>query len=62
MTMEQLALQVGQVHLVVVGDGDMSDARCGQIQRRRRPESSGAHDQHLGVQQALLSFQPDGRQ
>ena len=56
---DHLALEVGQVDLVVVDDAERPDARGGQVQRGRRAQPAGAQQQHLGVEQLLLALGPD---
>ena len=52
--MGDLALQVGQLDVVVVDDADGADAGGGEIQRQRRAEPAGADDQHArGLQLRL---------
>ena len=53
---EDLPLQVREIHHVAVDQSDRADARCSQIQRDRRPQTSGADDQDLGPAQFLLTF------
>src|SRR5690606_103495 len=57
--MGDLALQVGRVDMVAVGNDDPADARCGEVQRRRRAEAAGADDQDGGFEQALLRLDAD---
>jgi hypothetical protein len=42
-----LALQVGQIHRVVIDDRESADAGRAQVQRHRRAEASGTD--HQGV-------------
>ena len=58
---DHLALQVGQVDLVVVDDAERADARRGQIQGGRGAEPAGADQQHLGLEQLLLPLEADLR-
>src|SRR6266853_5125070 len=51
---KDLALQVGEVHCVAVGERDRSNARRGEIQRRGCAEPSRAYDQRRGPEQLLL--------
>ena len=52
--MGDLALQVRQLHAVVVDDADRADAGGGQIQRERRAKPAGADHQHArGLQLRL---------
>src|SRR5690606_40872193 len=52
-----LALQVGRVDVVAVRDDDAADARGGQVERGRRAQPAGAHDQDGGIEQALLRLE-----
>src|SRR5690606_42046556 len=52
--MGDLALQVGRVDMVAVGNDDPADARCGEVQRRWRAEAAGSDDQDGGFEEALL--------
>ncbi len=51
-----LALQVGQVHVVVIDQRDAAHAGTGQIQRHGRAQAAGADDQRMGGQQPFLAF------
>ena len=51
---QHLSLQVGGVHPVVVDDADAPDPGGGQVERRRRAESSCTDEQHRGLPEALL--------
>jgi hypothetical protein len=57
--MDDLALQVAEIHRVVVAQGQLPDPAGGQIQRRWRTQSAHADDQYFGVQQALLALDTD---
>jgi hypothetical protein len=56
---EDLALQVGQINFVRIGEGEAADAARREIQRRRATEAAGADDQRASRPQPLLSFDPD---
>ena len=56
---DDLALQVGLVDLVELGDAERADAGRGQVEQRRAAEAAGADDEHLGVLQPLLPGHPD---
>ena len=58
---DHLALQVAQLHGVVVDDAQRAHARCGQIQQRRGPQPAGSDDQDAGIAQPALALQPDFR-
>jgi hypothetical protein len=55
---EDLALQVGEVDLVAVGEDQPADARGREIQSRRTTEAARADDQRASRAQPLLSFDP----
>ena len=57
-----LPLQVGEVHLVVVAQGDPTDAAGREIQRHGRTQSAGADHQRMGREQLLLAVDADLRQ
>jgi hypothetical protein len=50
-----LSLQVRLVDDVVVDDAERANARGGEVEQRRAPESARADDEHLRVLQPLLS-------
>ena len=56
---DDLALQVAEVHGVVVAQGELADTARRQIQRRGRTQSAHADDEHAAIQQALLPFDAD---
>jgi hypothetical protein len=51
---EDLALQVGEVDVVGVGDGQAADACRGEVKRGRATEAAGADDQDARAPQPLL--------
>ena len=55
---ENLALEVGEVHRVEVDDAEFADARGGQIHRDGRPEPACPEAQHAGGANFLLALQP----
>ena len=57
--MGDLALQVGEVDLVVVDQGDPADAGRAEVERHRRAEAAGADHQRVGGSEALLAFDAD---
>ena len=59
---DHLALQVGDVDDVVVDDPESADARGRQVQRRRRAEPARPEQQHLRVEQLLLTLDPNLRE
>ncbi len=56
---EDLALQVGEVDLVAIGEDDASNAACGEVKRRRAAEAARAHDEGGRAPQPLLPLDPD---
>ena len=58
---DHLALEVAQVHGVVVDDSQGSHSGGGQVQQRGRAEAAGADHEDLGVFQAALPDRPDFR-
>ncbi len=57
-----LTLQVGELHVVVVGDPESPDSGGRQIEQRRGPQTAGAEDKHAGRSQAPLPGHPHLRQ
>ena len=57
--MDHLALEVGDVDLVVVDDPQRADAGRREIQGSRGAESARSEQQHLGVEQLLLALDTD---
>ena len=56
---DDLALQVGLVDLVELGDAEGADAGRGQVEQRGAAQAAGADDEHLGVLEPLLPGHPD---
>lgn len=54
-----LALQIGFIHAVVVGDDERADACGGKIGQGSRAQTAAADHQRGGVEQFLLSFDAD---
>src|SRR5689334_6411037 len=57
--MDDLALEVGEIDLVIIDDAERADARCSEIKQERRAEAAGADHQHPRLQQLLLAFFAD---
>ncbi len=57
--MEDLLLEVGQAHFVVVDQPQRPDTCRRQIGRRRRAERPQPDDQHARLQEAVLAAKPD---
>jgi hypothetical protein len=55
---ENLPLQVGEVDLVGVGEGEFADAAGGEVERRRASQATGADDQRMRRAQPLLALDP----
>ena len=58
---DDLALEVGQLHVVVVDDRQGPDPRGGEVEQRRGAERPGAYAQHRGRAQAALAELADLR-
>src|SRR5258708_5757484 len=58
-SIEDLALQVGEVDLVGVCEAQPADAGSGEIQRSRAAEAARAYDHYLACAQLLLPLDPD---
>ena len=56
--MDDLALQVGHVDVVVVNEPDRPHPGGRQVQGRRRPEPAGTDEQDPGGADALLPHEP----
>ena len=52
-------MQVGELDLVGVGDGQPADAGGGEIEAGGATEAAGADDQRMRRSQPLLAFDPD---
>ena len=57
--MKNLPLQVGQVHRVAIGQGDLADTGGSEVQGRGRAETAGADDQHMRADDARLALDAD---
>ena len=58
---DDLALEVGEVDLVVVDDAERADAGRREVERGRRAEPAGAQQQHLRLEQLGLALEADLR-
>jgi hypothetical protein len=56
---QDLALQVGEVDLVAVGQRELADAGGGEVEGGGAAEAAGADDQRVGGSQLLLPLDPD---
>src|SRR6266849_6191362 len=54
-----LALEIGVVHDIEVHQADVADARGGEIEPKRRAESTGADEQHFGGFELELTVHAD---
>ena len=54
-----LALEVGVVYGVGVGDGQPADARCGEIGQGGSAQTAAADDERVGAKQFFLAFDAD---
>ncbi len=55
---QDLALQVSEVDLIRIGDGQLADAARGEVERCRATKAAGADDQRVRRAQPLLPFDP----
>jgi hypothetical protein len=55
---KNLPLQVGEVDLVRVGEGEFADAAGGEVERRRASQAAGADDERMRRAQPLLALDP----
>ena len=58
-TVQNLALQVGEVDLVRIGEGERADAAGGQVERRGAAQAAGADDERVRRAQPLLPLDAD---
>jgi hypothetical protein len=58
-SIQDLALQVGEVDLVGVGEGELAEAARGEVEGCRAAEAAGADDQRGRRPQPLLPLDPD---
>ena len=56
---EDLALEIRGLHLVVIDDADVPDARRAEVLEHRSSEPAGPDDEHAGPAQAPLPDLPD---
>ena len=56
---DDLALQVGEIHRIVVHHADRAHPRRGEIEQERRAQTAGAAHQNAGLQQLLLADAAD---
>jgi hypothetical protein len=56
---QDLPLQVGEVDLVGIGEGQLADAAGGQVERGGAAQPACADDQRGGRAQPLLPLDPD---
>ena len=55
-SMNDLPLKIGQVYLICVCNADSTHASCCQIHCCRSAQTACTNNQHLGIQQLLLSL------
>ena len=53
---DDLSLQVAQIHHIRIHDADASDASCRQIEAHGSPQATGTHHEHACVHYLLLSL------
>ena len=59
---QDLALQVGEVDLVGIDEGEAPDAGSGEVKRGRAAQAARTDDQDMRRPQPLLPFDPDFRE
>jgi hypothetical protein len=59
---QQLALQVGEVHHIMVDEPQRAHPGGREVEGHRRAEAAGTHDQHAGGLEALLPLRPHARE
>src|SRR6516164_11377669 len=57
--MDDLALQIGQVDPIGIGDPDRPDTRRCEIEQHRRAETAGPDDEDARLEQAQLTLLAD---
>ena len=60
--MDNLPLQIGQINLVIVHQGESAHAGSGQIHGHGRAQPAQAHNQYMGFEKCLLGFCAETRQ
>jgi hypothetical protein len=57
--MNNLSLQIAQIHLIAIDDSYRSNSGRSQVQTRRRTETTRSNDQYLRREQFLLTGTAD---
>jgi len=60
--MDDLPLQIGQVHHIEIADRQLADPTRRQIKRCRRTQAAGTDDERMAVDQLVLAFVTDLRE
>ena len=60
--MDNLPLQIGQINLVIVHQGESAHAGSGQIHGHGRAQPTQPHNQYMGFEKCLLGFCAEIRQ
>jgi hypothetical protein len=60
--MKDLALQVGELDVVIIDQAEASHSRCGKIERSRRSQSAGPNAQDRGFRESDLPFHSKARE
>jgi hypothetical protein len=60
--MQNLALQVSEIHFIPIGQHQGAHTSGGKITRSRRTQTACTHDQHARLVDGLLPFNADLRQ
>jgi hypothetical protein len=62
LAVEDLALQVGEIDLIAIGERELSDTACSQVERRRATQAARADYKRACGKQPLLPLDPDFRE
>jgi hypothetical protein len=56
---QDLALEIGEIDAVRIGDRQPAEAACGEVEGRRAPQPAGTDDQRARLPQPLLPLDAD---
>jgi hypothetical protein len=54
--MDDLPLEVGEIHCITIGNTKSTYTRCSQVEKRGRAEAAGSNHKDTGVYELLLSL------
>src|SRR5438552_4068416 len=57
--MDDLALQIGERHIIAIDDAERADAGRGEVEQDRRTEAARPNDENLGRLELRLARSPD---